>query len=73
MKIHGDNNLSQLKVCIASAVSYKLSAKQAQEIIDHQLESIKTNWDAVCDEAKLPKLERKMLWERQFMNPFAFE
>jgi serine/threonine-protein kinase HipA len=73
MKIHGDNNLSQLKVCIASAASYKLSAKQAQEIIDHQLEAIKTNWDAVCDEAKLPKLERKMLWERQFMNPFAFE
>lgn len=73
MKIHGDNNLSQLKVCIASAAGYKLSAKQAQEIIDHQLEAIKTNWDAVCDEAKLPKLERKMLWERQFMNPFAFE
>lgn len=73
MKIHGDNNLSQLKVCIASAPSYKLSAKQAQEIVDHQLQAIKTNWDAVCDEAKLPKIERRMLRERQFMNPFAFE
>ncbi|NOU01124.1 MAG: type II toxin-antitoxin system HipA family toxin [Gallionella sp.] len=73
MKIHGDNNLSQLKVCLASAASYKLTIKQAQEIIDQQLELIKANWDTVCDEAKLPKLERKMLWERQFMNPFAFE
>lgn len=73
MKIHGDNNLSQLKVCIASAASYKLTAKQAQEIIDHQLELIKANWDAVCDEAKLSKLARNMMWERQFMNPFAFE
>jgi len=73
MKIHGDNNMSRLKVCIASASSYKLNATQAQEIIDHQLESIKANWDAVCDEAKLPELERRMLWERQFMNPFAFE
>lgn len=73
MKIHGDNNLSQLKVCIASASSYKLSAKQAQEIVDHQLEAIKENWDTVCDEAKLPELERNMLWDRQFMNPFAFE
>ena len=39
MKIHGDNNLSQLKVCIASAASYKLTVKQAQEIIDQQLQS----------------------------------
>lgn len=73
MKIHGDNNLSQLKVCIASAPSYKLSAKQAQEIVDRQLQAIKTNWDSVCDEAKLPKIERQILRERQFMNPFAFE
>jgi serine/threonine-protein kinase HipA len=73
MKIHGDDNLSQLKVCIASAASYKLTVKQAQEIIDQQLELIKANWDAVCDEAKLTKLARNMLWERQFMNPFAFE
>ncbi len=73
MKIHGDNNLSQLKVCLASSASYKLTIKQAQEIIDRQLELIKANWETVCDEAKLPKLERKMLWERQFMNPFSFE
>lgn len=73
MKIHRDNNLSQLKVCLASAASYKLTAKQAQEIINQQLESIRANWDAVCDEAKLSKLARNMLWERQFMNPFAFE
>jgi serine/threonine-protein kinase HipA len=73
MKIHRDNNLSQLKVCLASATSYKLSVKQAQEIIDQQLELIKANWETVCDEAKLTKLARNMMWERQFMNPFAFE
>ncbi|MBU1426844.1 MAG: HipA domain-containing protein [Gammaproteobacteria bacterium] len=73
MKIHGDNNLSQLKTCIASSANYKLTARQAREIIDHQLESIKTHWEQVCDEAKLPELERKMLWGRQFLNPFVFE
>ena len=73
MKIHGDNNLSKLKVILASAVSYKLTAKQAQEIIDQQIEAIRGNWNAVCDEAMLSKLERTMFWERQFMNPFAFE
>lgn len=73
MKIHGDNNLSKLKVILASAASYKLTAKQAQEIIDQQIAAIQENWNAVCDEAMLSKLERTMFWERQFMNPFAFE
>lgn len=73
MKIHGENNLSKLKVILASAASYKLTAKQAQEIIDQQIAAIQENWNAVCDEAMLSKLERTMFWERQFMNPFAFE
>ncbi|MDD4978482.1 MAG: HipA domain-containing protein [Gallionella sp.] len=73
MKIHGENNLSKLKVILASAASYKLTAKQAQEIIDQQIAAIQGNWNAVCDEAMLSKLERTMFWERQFMNPFAFE
>ena len=27
----------------------------------------------VCDEANLPAADRNRLWERQFLNPFAFE
>jgi serine/threonine-protein kinase HipA len=73
MKLHGDNNLSQLKVCLSAAPSFMLSTKQAQEIIDHQIAQIKTNWEAVCDQAELPKMARQALWGRQFMNPFAFE
>lgn len=73
MKIHGDNNLSRLKVCLAAAHSFMLSTKQAQEIIDHQLDQIEANWDAVCDQAELPKMARQALWGRQFLNPFAFE
>lgn len=73
MKIHGDNNLSQLKVCLNAAHSFMLSKKQTQEIIDHQVEKIRTNWDDVCDQAGLTQLERQGLWGRQFMNPFVFE
>jgi serine/threonine-protein kinase HipA len=73
MKIHGDNNLSQLKVCLNAAHSFMLGNKQAQEIIDHQIEQIKTNWESVCDQAELPGMARQALWGRQFMNPFVFE
>ncbi|MCK9201115.1 MAG: HipA domain-containing protein [Gallionella sp.] len=73
MKIHGDNNMAQLKVCLASAPGFMLSAGQAQEIIDHQITQIETNWEAVCDEAGLTRMERQGLWGRQFMNPYSFE
>lgn len=73
MKIHGDNNMSQTKVCLAAASSFKLNAKEAKGIIEHQTELIEKNWDNVCDEAKLSQLERQMFWGRQFMNPYASE
>lgn len=73
MLIHGDNNMSQLSVCLAAATSFKLNANEAQEIVDRQIKLIKQNWNQVCDEAKLTKLERQMFWERQFMNPYVFE
>lgn len=73
MKIHGDNNMSQTKVCLSAAASFKLSAGEAKEIVDHQIDLIEKNWENVCDEAGLSKLERQMFWGRQFMNPFAFE
>ena len=73
MLIHGDNNMSQLSICLAAATSFKLSAYEAQEIIDRQIKLIKQNWNQVCDEAKLTKLERQMFWERKFRNPYVFE
>jgi serine/threonine-protein kinase HipA len=65
--------MSQIRVCLAAAISFKLNANEAQEIIDRQVDLIKQNWKKVCDEAKLTKLDRQMFWERQFMNPYVFE
>lgn len=73
MKIHGDNNMSQTKVCLSAAASFKLSAAEAKEIVGHQIDLIENNWKNVCDEAGLSIVERQMFWGRQFMNPFAFE
>ena len=73
MKIHGDNNMSQTKVCLSAAASFKLSAAEAKDIVEHQSDLIKKNWKKVCDEAGLSIVERQMFWGRQFMNPYAFE
>lgn len=32
---------------------------------------IEANWVLVCDEAKLNEVDQKLLWGRQFLNPFS--
>ncbi len=73
MLIHGSNNLSQVKNCLATAHNFHLSESEALGIIAHQKSVIEAQWDAVCDEAELTPVDRKLLWERQFLNPFIFE
>lgn len=73
MLISGDNNLSQLKSCLAAAPNFQLSEDKAKAIIHRQHEAIETNWDAVCDEANLTQIDRKLFWKRQFLNPSIFE
>ena len=48
--------------------------KNAEAILlaTEQVKTIKQRWPAVCDEAKLSKVDRNFLWRRQFLNPFAF-
>ncbi|MEA3467908.1 MAG: HipA domain-containing protein [Thermodesulfobacteriota bacterium] len=73
MKISGDNNLSQLKLCLDVAHHFMLSEKEAKVIFGHIEAIIRENWDTVCEEAQITEIDRKLLWERQFLNPFSFE
>jgi len=73
MRISGTDNMSCLKSCMEAAHHFQLPQAQATSIIASQIECIKANWDAVCAEAALPEVDRKLLWGRQFLNPFAFE
>lgn len=73
MKISGDHNLSQLKLCLDAAHSFLLSNKEAQTIFEHIENVIRENWDFVCEEAQLSTIDKKLLWKRQFLNPFSFE
>jgi serine/threonine-protein kinase HipA len=71
MLIVGNNNLSQLKTCLATAKNFLLSEQQARAIFEHQIAMIKQHWQVVCDEAELTEVDSALLWRRQFLNPYS--
>jgi serine/threonine-protein kinase HipA len=72
MRILGTINRSQLALCLQVAPHYLLSVEEAKAIILHQVNVIRTRWEAVCAEGALTPVDRAYLWGRQFLNPFAF-
>lgn len=73
MLIVDNNNMSQLKTCLQAAHHFLLSEDDARMIFDQQIATIEQHWDAVCDEANLSEVDRKLLWGRQFLNPFSIQ
>jgi serine/threonine-protein kinase HipA len=73
MDIGPNFRMSQLAGLVDRADAYLLSQDEAREIVDHQIEVIRADWDEVCDIARLTEIERSELWGRQFLNPYAFE
>lgn len=72
MRILGNENRSQLALCLEVAAQYLLSNEEAKAIILQQVNVIRTHWEAICEEGALSPVERAYLWGRQFLNPFAF-
>ncbi len=74
MAIGGDGyRFSQVAGCVARAATYLLSEADAREIVDHQIETIETQWDDVCERADLTEVDRNGFWHRQFLNPYSTE
>jgi len=65
--------MSQVAGCVERASTYLLSAGEAREIVDQQIETIEGQWDEVCDLAELSEGARASFWRRQFLNPYALE
>ncbi|HEY1827639.1 MAG TPA: type II toxin-antitoxin system HipA family toxin [Acidimicrobiales bacterium] len=65
--------MSQLAGCIPCADTYLLSAAEATEIIDAQLDVINTQFGEAADAARLTTLERANLWGSAILHPFAVE
>ena len=49
------------------------SQAEALTIMDAQIATIADHWDAVCDEAALTDVDKKLFAGRQFLNPFCLE
>lgn len=64
---------SQLEPCVKASEAYLLSEADARAIVDHQIETIAREWDAVADAAELRAEDRRFFMRRQFLNPYAFE
>jgi serine/threonine-protein kinase HipA len=73
MLISGNNRFSKIETCVEVAHNFLLSKDEALNIFKQQKEVIEQNWDTVCDEAELTNIDKKLLWRRQFLNPYLDE
>ena len=73
MLISGNNNLSRFGTCLETAHNFLLSGEEAMEIFGALTAAIERHWNPVCEEAGLTEVDKKLLWRRQFLNPFSLE
>ncbi|MBE1424268.1 serine/threonine-protein kinase HipA [Desulfomicrobium macestii] len=71
MLIVGNNRYSQLKTCQEAAYLFLLSTDEATGIVDRVIMAIRDNWDRVCGEARLTPVDKNLMWQRQFLNPYS--
>lgn len=72
MLIHQRDRSSKIATCIAASSNFQLGQNDAIAIVNHQVNVIESEWNAMCDKADLSQVDRKLFWRRQFLNPFAF-
>jgi serine/threonine-protein kinase HipA len=71
MLIVGNNRYSQLKTCQEAAHLFLLSSDEAAGIVNRVITAIRDNWDRVSDEARLTPVDKNLMWQRQFLNPYS--
>ena len=73
MLIHGNLNFSRIELCLKSAASFLLSEAEAEAIVAHQIVTIRDGFAAVAKEAGVSEVDAKLMWRRQFLNPYALQ
>jgi serine/threonine-protein kinase HipA len=68
----GGERSSQLNTCLAACEVYLLTTAEAKEIVDAQVEIIRTQWLDAADSAQLTELDRRQLFGREILNELAF-
>ncbi|MEX1162573.1 MAG: HipA domain-containing protein [Nitriliruptor sp.] len=64
---------SRLATCIDAAGEFLLSEPQARAIVDRLVQTIVDEFDDAADTVGLTDVDRKLLWRRAFLHPYAFE
>lgn len=64
---------SRLVTCLEAAPIFLVEPGDALAIVRGQIEAIRSGWDAICNEADVSEVDRRVFWGRQFLNPYAFE
>lgn len=65
---------SQLAGCLPAATdTYLLSQTEAKNIVDLQVDTIRSQWHEAAEVARLTAAERDQLWGRQILNPYALQ
>ena len=62
---------SNISTCIQAAHHFLLDEPEARQVIEAEIDAIHDAWDEICDEAELDSVQRRLLWERQFLNPYS--
>ena len=73
MLITGNDRRSTLATCMAAAASFLIDRQTAARIIQDMLATVRTEWEATCDEASLSQVERTLFRQRIVLNPYIFE
>ena len=71
MLLSGNDNSSRITTCLESAHNFLLSQADAKALVDELRAAIEQHWNAVCDEAQLDEVDRRLLRGRQFLNPWS--
>jgi len=64
---------SRLATCIEASGEFLLSEAQAGAIVERLVQTIIDEFDDVADTVGLTELDRRLLWRRAFLHPYAFE
>lgn len=73
MLITGDDRSSRLATCLAAAPAFLLKEADAIEVMESQVVAIGDGWRDACELAELTETDRRLMWGRQFLNPYAFD
>jgi len=63
---------ARLDSLVGTARLYHLEPAEAHKIVDHLVDTVRAQWNAAADHARLSAADRQSLWGTQILNPSIF-